>query len=74
MTWDGSVLRLYVDGAEIATGAAPGALLTSTGQLRIGGNGLRGEFFAGLIDEVRVYDRALAASRIGADMNTPVSP
>jgi hypothetical protein len=74
MTWDGSQLRLYVDGAEIANRAAPGTLLTSTGQLRIGGNSLRGEFFAGLIDEVRIYDRALSAERIGADMNSPVTP
>jgi Concanavalin A-like lectin/glucanases superfamily len=74
MTWDGSVVRLFVDGAEVANGPAPGTLLTSTGQLRIGGNSLRGEFFAGLIDEVRVYDRALAPARIGADMNAPVSP
>jgi hypothetical protein len=74
MTWDGSVVRLYVDGAEIASGPAPGTLLTSTGNLRIGGNALRGEFFAGLIDEVRIYDRALSATRIGADMNAPVSP
>jgi hypothetical protein len=74
MTWDGSVLRLYVDGAEVATQPAPGALLTGTGPLRIGGNGLRGEFFAGLVDEVRVYDRVLSAVRIGEDMNSPVLP
>ena len=74
MTWDGSVLRLFVDGAEVAAQPAPGALLTSTGQLRIGGNSLRGEFFTGLIDEVRVYDRALSAMQISADLNAPVSP
>jgi hypothetical protein len=31
-----------------------------------------GEYFAGLIDEVRIYDRALSASEILADMNAPV--
>jgi hypothetical protein len=73
MTWDGSVVRLYVDGAEIATQAAPGQLLTSTGQVRIGGNSLRGEFFTGLIDEVRIYDRPLSPAQIGADMNAPIA-
>jgi Concanavalin A-like lectin/glucanases superfamily len=73
MTWDGSTVRLYVDGALVATRAAPGALLTSTGLLRIGGNSLRGEYFSGLIDDVRVYDRPLPADKIGADMNAPVS-
>jgi len=74
MTWDGSVERLFIDGAEIATHSAPGALLTGTGPVRIGGNSLRGEFFSGRIDEVRIYDRALSAARIGADMNASVSP
>ena len=36
----------------------PGAISTSTGALRIGGNVLWGEYFQGLIDEVRVYNRA----------------
>jgi concanavalin A-like lectin/glucanase superfamily protein len=62
-----------VDGAEIATRSAPGSLLTGTGPLRIGGNNLRGEFFGGRIDEVRVYDRALSAAQIVADMGSPVS-
>jgi hypothetical protein len=74
MTWDGSLIRLYVDGAVVATRSAPGSLLTSTGQLRIGGNSLRGEFFSGLIDEVRVYNRVLSTAKIGADMNVPVTP
>jgi hypothetical protein len=38
--------------------------------LRIGGNAsFTGEFFKGLIDEVRVYNRALTAAEITADMN-----
>jgi hypothetical protein len=72
MTWDGGVVRLYVDGAEIATQPAAGTLVTGTGGLRIGGNAVRGEFFAGLIDEVRVYDHALTPARIAADMNAPI--
>ena len=40
-----------------------GALLTSTGALRIGGNSIWGEYFQGRIDEVRVYNRALAVER-----------
>ena len=31
-----------------------------------------GQYFKGLIDEVRVYDRALARSEIQTDMATPV--
>ena len=38
-------------------------MAASTGVLRLGGNGVWGEWFAGLIDEVRVYDRALSRER-----------
>jgi hypothetical protein len=72
MTWDGGVVRLYLDGAEVATHAATGSLATGTGELRIGGNSLQGQFFSGIIDEVRIYDRALTPGQIGADMNAPV--
>jgi Bacterial Ig domain len=40
--------------------------------LRIGGNGVWPEWFAGLIDEVRVYSRALTAGEVLADMATPI--
>ena len=37
-TYDGTTLRLYVNGAQVGSRAVTGALLTSTGALRIGGN------------------------------------
>jgi hypothetical protein len=71
-TYDGATVRLYVNGALAGSASLSGALTTSAGALRIGGNSVWGEFFAGLIDEVRVYNRALSAAEIAADMNTPV--
>jgi N-acetylneuraminic acid mutarotase len=72
VTYDGSRLRLYVNGAQVANRHARGTIATSTGALRLGGNSIWGEYFAGLIDEVRLYGRALSAAEITADMNTPV--
>lgn len=40
----------------------------------IGGNTAYGEYFQGLIDEVRVYNRALSQTEIQTDMNTPLVP
>jgi len=41
--------------------------------LRIGGDASStGEFFNGLIDEVRVYNRALSTTEITTDMNTAI--
>jgi hypothetical protein len=48
--------------------------VNSAGALRIGGNALWGEYFSGLIDEVRVYERALTAQEIAADHDRPVVP
>jgi hypothetical protein len=72
LTYDNSMLRLYVNGTQVGTRTTSGALLTSTGALRIGGNSIWGEFFAGRIDEVRIYNRALSTAEIQADMNTPL--
>ena len=72
-TWDGSTLRLYVNGVQTGSTAVAGTLGTSTGPLRIGGNGIWKEFFKGLIDDVRVYDHALSATAITSDMQHPVT-
>ncbi len=72
LTYDGAALRLYVNGALVRTTALSGAIVTSTSALRIGGNSVWGEYFMGLIDEVRVYNRALTASDIQTDMATPI--
>jgi hypothetical protein len=73
-TYDGTTQRLYVNGVEVASRAQTGTVLATTGPLRIGGNGVWGEFFAGRIDDVRVYNRALSAAEILADMLAPVAP
>ena len=73
-TYDGSQLRLYVNGTQVAQTAASGSIATSTAPLRIGGNAVWGEWFSGWIDEVRVYGRALSAAEIQDDMNTSVVP
>jgi len=71
-TYDGTTLRLYVNGTQVSTLAIAGTILTSASQLKIGGNSIWGEWFTGLIDEVRVYNRALTAAEIQTDMNTAI--
>ena len=71
-TFDGGSLRFYVNGSLVRTVARSGAIQTSSSPLRIGGNTIWGEYFRGLIDEVRIYNRALSATEIQVDMNTPV--
>ena len=73
-TYDGTTLRLYVNGSQAAQLAISGTILTSNSPLRMGGNGVWGEWFSGLVDEVRVYNRALSAAEIQGDMSRSVTP
>src|SRR5256884_375260 len=70
--FDGAMVRLYVNGVQVASQAQTAPLVATTGTLQIGADRYAGENFAGRIDEVRIYNRALSAAEIQADMNTPV--
>jgi hypothetical protein len=72
-TYDGTNMKLYVNGVLVRNVLRAGAILTTDGPLHIGGNEVwGGEWFSGLIDEVRIYNRALSIEEIQADMTTPV--
>ena len=73
MTWDGSTQRLWLNGVQVGSRALTGTLPNSTGVLRFGGNNIWSEWFAGRLDEIRVYDRALTQAELQADMTRPVS-
>ena len=66
LTWDGSNYVVYVDGDNDANGTYTG--LSSLGSIAdIGNDGnasYRTEAFQGLLDQVRVYDKALSQSEV----------
>jgi hypothetical protein len=62
LVWDGSYRTLYVDDGEAAKDAQPQSQpISANGGLYIGtGKGREpGSFWSGLIDDVRIYDRAI---------------
>jgi hypothetical protein len=71
-TYDGTTLRLYVNGTQVGSRSVAGSIVTTTGALRIGGNTVWGEWFKGRLDEVRIYNRPLSQSEIQHDMQTAV--
>lgn len=73
-TYDGTNLRLFVNGSPVATRPVSGPMASSANPLKIGGNSIWNEWFKGRIDEVRVYDRALSQAEVQADSTTPVVP
>jgi hypothetical protein len=71
-TYDGSALRVYVNGVLVGLRPATGSVRLSSDALRIGGNVASGQYFRGRIDEVRIYNRALSTAEIQEDMGTPI--
>lgn len=72
VTYDGTLIKLYVDGLESDVESASDSILTGDLPLWIGAN-QAGASFPGIIDEVRVYDRALSVSQISALTADPPS-
>jgi hypothetical protein len=68
-TYDGTALRLYVNGTLAGQRSLTGSMKTSSMPLKIGGNAVWGEFFKGQIDSVKVYNRALSAAELTTDMS-----
>jgi hypothetical protein len=67
-TFDGNVHRLYVDGTQRSMSTI-GPNNGSVTQARLGGNTEGSEDYTGLLDEVRVYNRALSLNEVGALFN-----
>ncbi|MEV4285413.1 LamG-like jellyroll fold domain-containing protein [Nonomuraea bangladeshensis] len=72
LTYDGAALRLFVNGQQIDQTPLSGSLYDDGNPLRIGGNVVWNEYFSGLIDEVRIYNRAQTTAEIQTDMTTPI--
>ena len=62
VTFDGAVATMYINGEAVANHAM--SFDPNTVPLTIGGEPTCGDFFGGLIDEVKIYDRALSAAEV----------
>ncbi|MFB6308404.1 MAG: glycoside hydrolase family 2 TIM barrel-domain containing protein, partial [Haloarculaceae archaeon] len=72
--YDGSALRLYVDGTEIGSTSFSGSVSTNEYRLGVGHNTeATGRYFGGQIDSARVYDRALSPSEVSSTRTEPDS-
>jgi hypothetical protein len=68
-TYDGTTLRLYRDGMEVASAQTAGQIAVNDKAFLIGrteGGSAGPNFWQGSIDELSVYDRALTAAELAA--------
>jgi hypothetical protein len=78
-TYDGTALRIYVNGALNATKAVTGATCANAEPLAIGAKNrttppaTTEAYMDGRIDDVRVYNRALSAAEIKTVRTTPLT-
>jgi hypothetical protein len=71
MTYDGSVLRVFCEGKPVAETRIDRPRVPGNTPIAIGRRQDAYNFFAGVIDEVRVYDRALLAPEVKAHSDRP---
>lgn len=63
-TWDGSIMKLYIDATLVSSTPRSGTLTSSINGVFIGAESGGGYYFNGLIDEPAIYDKALTAKEI----------
>ena len=71
VTFDGAVIRFYVNGSEVGNKPRPGTLTDTSNPLCLGAYACTAFHFAGTLDEVRVFGRNLSATEVQADALTP---
>jgi len=68
-TYDGDVLRAYRDGVLITSNSAPSGSPNAEGNsLKLGRHAAASQYFTGIVDDARVYNRALTVEEIQQTM------
>jgi choice-of-anchor A domain-containing protein len=68
-TFDGLIMRIYIDGVLAGTKSAVGSITVNSNPLWIGGQSGTNEYFRGKVDDVRLWDRALNQCEIASNKN-----
>lgn len=72
-TWDGSTMRIYINGEEEASKAWTNTVDGSTNSTKLGRYyGVDDNYFKGYMDEVRIWSEALTAEQLRENMYKPL--
>ncbi|WP_370088103.1 LamG-like jellyroll fold domain-containing protein [Ekhidna sp.] len=75
-TWDGTTMRVYLNGVEDGTASLSGLLISAGGNFNLGGDfpTVPGELMQGSVDEVRIWNQTLDVTTIQENQYDQVSP
>ena len=71
-TFDGTTVKGYLDGNLTLQASVSAAIQARGTALRIGADGALQQGYRGLLDDLRIYNRALTSLEIQQDMAQPV--
>jgi hypothetical protein len=70
VVFNGTTVKFYVNGALVSTENLSATITARPNPLRMGADADTSQFYQGLLDDVRIYNRAQTAAEIQTDMNT----
>lgn len=72
ITFNGTQVMTYVNGVLVNTQALTASITARGNPTAIGADQVPSQFFKGLLDDLRIYNRTLTLAQIQTDMVTPV--
>ena len=72
VVWNGSTVQFYVNGALVSSGSLSASMTARGNPLRLGADADPWQVYGGLLDDMRIYNRAQTATEVQADMNTGI--
>ena len=72
ITFDGAQVRTYVNGTLVNTQALSATITARGNPMNIGADASTAQFYKGMLDDLRIYNRVLTQAQVQSDMTTPV--
>ena len=72
VTYDGSQVKFYLNGTLVMAQPLSVSITARGNPINIGADNTPAQFTTGMLDDLRIYNRALTQSQVQSDMVTPV--